>query len=135
MINQQLRSIGRRCQWTSDPEILVGTDGSAAAAAAIEYALRLAELQEAQVPIVHVVASHRQIPPRLGDEVMNAGRLLGRSIHHGPVMRRSGLAQVLMNISECAVELGPEPRAPVALLQPGLGGCTSARDVSLLNHG
>ncbi|MCW2856879.1 MAG: universal stress protein [Marmoricola sp.] len=63
-------------QRTSDPEIVVGTDGSAAAATAVEYALRLAELEDAPVRIVHVVASHRQIPPHLDDKLMDAGRLL-----------------------------------------------------------
>jgi len=35
--------------------------------------------------------------------------LLGRSTHHHPVGRRTGPTHILMNVSSCPVEVGPEP--------------------------
>lgn len=58
------------------PEILVGTDGSAAAAAAVQYALDQGTRTGAPVRVVHVVPSHRPLPPFLGEAVMAAGQEL-----------------------------------------------------------
>lgn len=54
-------------------EIVVATDGSSAAAVAVQYALGLAAESGAPVRIVHVVPSHLPVPPGLGDAVKQAG--------------------------------------------------------------
>lgn len=56
------------------PEIVVGTDGTAASAAAVQYALNLGAERGAPVRIVHVVPGHHPIPPFLKDAVHDAGQ-------------------------------------------------------------
>ncbi|MGJ0558337.1 universal stress protein [Methylocystis sp.] len=73
------------------PEILVGTDGSAAAAAAVSYALDLAAAIQAPVRIAHVVPTHLVMPPGVSEAVLETGRSLltdieRRAWRHAPTV-------------------------------------------------